>query len=201
MGGAAALGLQDLMVAGTAAAISRMAGPLSDPGQVENHIALFRFATGRLTDITSTHGAEINPDWSPDERLIAFNTRRHRGPGQTVETRIRIVGAAHRPADWPPLDGSLHNTDSAGKARCAAGAAAGLCAHDSGPPPRARQVCLAHQGRPGPSLPTFMTRALERQAYREDRAMRYLLTGVVAALISSGLYFAALGLMALLQLP
>ena len=53
------------------------------------------------------------------------------------------------------------------------------------------------------SLPSLVERlsTLGCGTKGDDRVLRFLLIGVVAALISSGLYFIALGLMALLQLP
>ncbi|WP_419923377.1 cell wall-binding repeat-containing protein [Candidatus Poriferisodalis sp.] len=79
---------------GTRIALGRIAGPTEDTANVETNIAIVEVATGDVTDITTADGTELNPHWSPDGSRIVFNTRADGGR----DTRIWVVGAAHRPA-------------------------------------------------------------------------------------------------------
>lgn len=57
------------------------------PGQ--SNIAVFDFGTQQVTEITDLDGDEINPDWSPDGKLILFNTFE----GGYEHSRIFVTGA------------------------------------------------------------------------------------------------------------
>lgn len=55
----------------------------------ESNIAVFDFGTKQVTEITDLKGDELNPDWSPDGKLILFNT----DDLGTQQGRIFVTGA------------------------------------------------------------------------------------------------------------
>ncbi|WP_420439502.1 cell wall-binding repeat-containing protein [Candidatus Poriferisodalis sp.] len=55
----------------------------------ESNIAILEISTGKITQITSMEGREINPDWSPDGQRILFNTAQD----SAGRSRVFVVGA------------------------------------------------------------------------------------------------------------